>query len=108
MLEELATEALATEVVASCVNYVGVELNTASFPILAHVSGLGTTLAKNIVDYREENGDFTSRKELLKVPKMGKKTYEQCLCKHEMKTMHIFLRQKLSFYYYSPSRFRPQ
>ena len=65
------------EVVASCVNHVGVELNTASFPILSHVSGLGTTLAKNIVAYREENGNFTERKQLLKVPKMGKKTYEQ-------------------------------
>ena len=65
------------EVVASCVNHVGVELNTASYPILAYVSGLGTTLAKNIVAYREENGNFTERKQLLKVPKMGKKTYEQ-------------------------------
>jgi len=65
------------EVVASCVNNVGVELNTASYPILAHVSGLGTTMAKNIVAYREENGNFTERKQLLKVPKMGKKTYEQ-------------------------------
>ncbi len=65
------------EVVASCVNHVGVELNTASYPILSHVSGLGTTLAKNIVDYREEHGNFTERKQLLKVPKMGKKTYEQ-------------------------------
>ncbi|MDG1476137.1 MAG: Tex family protein [Vicingaceae bacterium] len=65
------------EVVASCVNHVGVELNTASYPILAHVSGLGTTLAKNIVAYRDENGNFTERKQLLKVPKMGKKTYEQ-------------------------------
>lgn len=65
------------EVVASCVNHVGVELNTASYPILAHVSGLGTTLAKNIVAYREDNGNFTERKQLLKVPKMGKKTYEQ-------------------------------
>jgi uncharacterized protein len=65
------------EVVASCVNHVGVELNTASYPILAHVSGLGATLAKNIVTYRDENGNFTERKQLLKVPKMGKKTYEQ-------------------------------
>ncbi len=65
------------EVVASCVNHVGVELNTASYPILAHVSGLGATLAKNIVAYRDENGDFTERKQLLKVPKMGKKTFEQ-------------------------------
>jgi uncharacterized protein len=65
------------EVVASCVNHVGVELNTASYPILAHVSGLGTTLAKNIVAYREDHGNFLERKQLLKVPKMGKKTYEQ-------------------------------
>ncbi|PCI93762.1 MAG: RNA-binding transcriptional accessory protein [Flavobacteriales bacterium] len=65
------------DVVASCVNHVGVELNTASYPILSHVSGLGMTLAKNIVAYREENGDYTERKQLLKVPKMGKKTYEQ-------------------------------
>lgn len=66
-----------SEIVASCVNHVGVELNTASYPILAHVSGLGATLAKNIVTYREEYGNFTERKQLLKVPKMGKKTYEQ-------------------------------
>jgi uncharacterized protein len=66
-----------TEVVEHCVNHVGVELNTASYPILAYVSGLGTTTAKNIVKYREENGNFTERKQLLKVPKMGKKSYEQ-------------------------------
>jgi uncharacterized protein len=66
-----------TEVVESCVNHVGVELNTASYPILSYVSGLGPTLAKNIVQYREENGNFTQRKQLLKVPKMGAKTYEQ-------------------------------
>lgn len=65
------------EVVGLCVNHVGVELNTASSTILSHVSGLGPQLAKNIVDYREEIGGFKSRKELLKVPKMGKKTYEQ-------------------------------
>lgn len=65
------------EVVSLCVNHVGVDLNTASYPILAHVSGLGTTLAKNIVAYREENGDFKKRAQLLKVPKMGKKTFEQ-------------------------------
>jgi uncharacterized protein len=65
------------EVVGLCVNHVGVELNTASSTILSHVSGLGPALAKNIVDYREEIGGFKSRKELLKVPKMGKKTYEQ-------------------------------
>ncbi len=66
-----------TEVVEHCVNHVGVELNTASYPILSFVSGLGPTIAKNIVDYRNENGDFEERKELLKVPKMGKKTFEQ-------------------------------
>ncbi len=66
-----------TEVVESCVNHVGVELNTASYPILSFVSGLGPTLAKNIVNYRQSNGNFKSRKELLKVPKMGKKTFEQ-------------------------------
>lgn len=65
-----------TEIVEHCVNHVGVELNTASYPILSYISGLGTTLAKNIVKYREENGNFTERKQLLKVPKMGKKTYE--------------------------------
>ncbi|MCG8574097.1 MAG: RNA-binding transcriptional accessory protein [Flavobacteriales bacterium] len=65
------------EVVELCVNHVGVELNTASYPILAHVSGLGPTLAKNIVEYREEHGSFKERKQLLDVPKMGKKTYEQ-------------------------------
>ena len=66
-----------TEVVEHCVNHVGVELNTASYSILAYVSGLGITTAKNIVKYREENGNFTERKQLLKVPKMGKKSYEQ-------------------------------
>ena len=66
-----------TEVVEHCVNHVGVELNTASYPILAYISGLGTTVAKNIVQYREENGNFTERKQLMKVPKMGKKSYEQ-------------------------------
>lgn len=65
------------EVVSLCVNHVGVDLNTASYPILAHVSGLGTTLAKNIVDYREENGNYKTRSQLLKVAKMGKKTFEQ-------------------------------
>jgi len=65
-----------TEVVEHSVNHVGVELNTASYPILSYVSGLGSTLAKNIVKYREENGNFNDRKQLLNVPKMGKKTFE--------------------------------
>ncbi len=65
-------------VVETCVNRVGVDLNTASVPLLMHVSGINKTLAKNIVTYREENGAFCSRKELLKVPKLGPKAYEQC------------------------------
>ena len=65
------------EVVVSCVNHVGVELNTASAPLLTHVSGIGSVLAKKIVDYRNENGAFKSRKELAKVPGLGPKTFEQ-------------------------------
>lgn len=66
------------QTVESCVNLVGVNVNTASKHLLTYVSGLGATLAQNIVDYRAENGAFKSRKELLKVPRMGAKTYEQC------------------------------
>ena len=65
-------------VVMSCVNGVGVELNTASKQLLSYVSGIGDTLAKNIVDYRNENGAFKSRKDLLKVNRMGDKVFEQC------------------------------
>ena len=64
--------------VESCVNSVGVNLNTASRHLLTYVSGLGPTLAQNIVDYRAENGAFSSRKELMKVPRMGAKAFEQC------------------------------
>ncbi|NMA75221.1 MAG: RNA-binding transcriptional accessory protein [Bacteroidales bacterium] len=64
--------------VQSCVNTVGVNLNTASKHLLLYISGLGPQLAQNIVDYRTENGPFHSRKELLKVPRMGEKTFEQC------------------------------
>lgn len=64
--------------VESCVNLVGVNLNTASKYLLTYVSGLGPSLAQNIVDYRTENGPFASRKELLKVPRMGAKAFEQC------------------------------
>lgn len=64
--------------VESCVNLVGVNLNTASKHLLTYVSGLGPSLAQNIVDYRTENGPFSSRKELLKVPRMGAKAFEQC------------------------------
>ena len=65
------------QTVESVVNRVGVDVNTASKHILTYISGLGPTLAQNIVNYRSENGPFKSRKELLKVPKMGAKTYEQ-------------------------------
>lgn len=65
-------------VVESAVNYVGVDVNTASRHLLVYVSGLGTTLAKNIVEYRAKNGAFKSREELRKVPMMGPKTFEQC------------------------------
>ena len=64
--------------VESCVNSVGVNLNTASRHLLTYVSGLGPTLAQNIVNYRAENGAFTSRKQLMKVPRMGAKAFEQC------------------------------
>ena len=64
--------------VESCVNSVGVNLNTASRHLLTYISGLGPTLAQNIVDYRAENGAFTSRRELMKVPRMGAKAFEQC------------------------------
>ena len=65
-------------VVEDCVNAVGVDLNTASSSLLQRVSGLNAATAKNVVAYREENGAFTSRKQLLKVPKLGPKAYEQC------------------------------
>lgn len=67
-----------SNVVEDCVNSVGVELNTASPSLLRFVSGISETVAKNIVSYRETNGAFSSRKELLKVPKLGKRTFEQC------------------------------
>lgn len=65
-------------VVEDCVNSVGVDLNTASHSLLSYISGVNASVAKNIVAYREENGAFTDRKQLLKVPKLGKKAYEQC------------------------------
>lgn len=65
-------------VVEDCVNNVGVDLNTASAPLLEYVSGINKTLAKNIVEYRESNGQFSSRKELQKVAKLGPKAFEQC------------------------------
>ena len=65
-------------VVEDCVNKVGVDLNTASAPLLGYISGISSAIAKNIVAYREENGSFTSRKQLLKVAKLGPKAFEQC------------------------------
>lgn len=65
-------------VVENCVNSVGVDLNTASAPLLSYVAGVSAPIAKNIVKYREENGKFTSRKELLKVAKLGPKAFTQC------------------------------
>ena len=67
-----------TAVVEDCVNNVGVDLNTASPQLLGYISGISKPIAKNIVTYRENNGRFTSRKDLLKVPKLGPKAYEQC------------------------------
>ena len=77
MNQKKLSEAL-SGVVEDCVNKVGVDLNTASAPLLAYISGISGTLAKNIVAYREENGTFTDRTELLKVEKLGPKAYEQC------------------------------
>ncbi len=65
-------------VVEDCVNSVGVDLNTASHSLLSYIAGINSAVAKNIVAYREENGRFTDRKELMKVPKLGKKAFEQC------------------------------
>ena len=66
-------------VVESAVNHVGVDVNTASPSLLSYVAGINATIAKNIVKYREENGKFVSRKQLQKVPRLGAKTYEQCV-----------------------------
>ncbi|MDE6829254.1 MAG: RNA-binding transcriptional accessory protein, partial [Lachnospiraceae bacterium] len=77
MNQKKLTEAL-SGVVEDCVNRVGVDLNTASAPLLAYISGISGTIAKNIVAYREENGKFTSRRQLLKVAKLGPKAFEQC------------------------------
>ena len=65
-------------VVEDCVNSVGVDINTASYSLLSYISGINMTMAKNIVKYREENGEFTSRAQILKVPKIGNKAFEQC------------------------------
>ena len=77
MNQKKLSEAL-SGVVEDCVNKVGVDLNTASAPLLSYISGISSAIAKNIVSYREENGRFENRKELLKVAKLGPKAYEQC------------------------------
>ncbi len=77
MNQKKLSEAL-SGVVEDCVNKVGVDLNTASAPLLAYISGVSGTIAKNIVAYREENGSFKNRTDLLKVAKLGPKAYEQC------------------------------
>ena len=77
-VDQIALKKSLDMTVESCVNSVGVNLNTASRHLLTYISGLGPTLAQNIVDYRAENGAFTSRKELMKVPRMGAKAFEQC------------------------------
>lgn len=77
MNQKKLSEAL-SGVVEDCVNRVGVDLNTASAPLLSYISGISSVIAKNIVAYREENGRFTNRRQLLKVAKLGPKAYEQC------------------------------
>ena len=77
MNQKKLSEAL-SGVVEDCVNRVGVDLNTASAPLLAYISGISAAVAKNIVAYREENGKFSNRKQLLKVAKLGPKAFEQC------------------------------
>ena len=77
MNQKKLSEAL-SGVVEGCVNKVGVDLNTASAPLLSYISGISSAIAKNIVVYREENGKFTNRKQLLKVTKLGPKAFEQC------------------------------
>ena len=83
-------------VVEDCVNKVGVDLNTASAPLLSYISGISGTIAKNIVAYREENGSFTNRKQLLKVAKLGPKAYEQCADSCGLQTVTILWMQRVS------------
>ena len=71
-------EGALTNVVEDCVNRVGVDLNTASPSLLSYIAGINMGIAKNIVAYREENGKFTDREQLMKVPKLGEKAFNQC------------------------------
>ena len=77
-INQTLLETALTNVVENCVNRVGVDLNTASPSLLSYIAGVNMTIAKNIVAYREENGSFTERRQLLKVAKLGEKTYNQC------------------------------
>ncbi|MCF0243713.1 MAG: RNA-binding transcriptional accessory protein [Bacteroidaceae bacterium] len=77
-VDQTALKRQLDQTVVSCVNLVGVDLNTASKHLLTYISGLGPTLAQNIIDYRAEHGGFKTRKELLKVKRMGEKAFEQC------------------------------
>ena len=77
-VDQTKLKASLDQTIESCVNPLGVNVNTASKHLLTYVSGLGPVLAQNIVDYRTQNGAFHSRRELLKVPRMGAKAFEQC------------------------------
>jgi len=77
-VNQAALQRALDDVIESCVNSVGVELNSASLELLTYVSGIGPTLAANIIKYRQQNGPFTSRKDLLKVDRLGPKAFEQC------------------------------
>lgn len=77
-MKQASLDSALTGVVEDCVNSVGVDVNTASWPLLSYISGINATSAKNIVKYREENGEFCNRAQILKVPRIGAKAFEQC------------------------------
>jgi uncharacterized protein len=77
-MKQASLDSALTGVVEDCVNSVGVDVNTASWPLLSYISGINATSAKNIVKYREENGEFRNRAQILKVPRIGAKAFEQC------------------------------
>ena len=77
-MKQASLDSALTGVVEDCVNSVGVDVNTASWPLLSYISGINATSAKNIVKYREENGEFQNRAQILKVPRIGAKAFEQC------------------------------
>ena len=77
-MKQASLDSALTGVVEDCVNSVGVDVNTASWPLLSYISGINATSAKNIVKYREENGEFQNRAQILKVPRIGAKAFQQC------------------------------